>query len=390
MKVLVLGGCGSQGRAALYDLSRNVSVDRVTCADIQPELIDSFDFIDKSKIQVVRIDANDPNALASKMDEKFDVVLDFLPPQCIRTVAEAAIKSGVNLVNTNYAYDILDLDQAAKEKGIAIIPECGLDPGIDLIIYNYSLKYFDEVFKLNSYCGGIPEKTACDNPLKYKISWNIDAVLKSQKRDATLIADSEVVHIPSKNQHKNAFIHNIEFPELGTLEAIPNGNAVYYADLLKIADTLRETGRYTLRWPGWSAFWHPMKKLGFLSDAPINGLPCEVSPSEIVAKLLEPQLQYNNSEKDLAVMVNKVEGVREGKQQILTCSLMIERDLMTGLMAMGIGVAYPACIAAEMIVKGEITKKGVLSPAKDMPCDLFLDQLDKRGIKVNKTIEQSI
>jgi saccharopine dehydrogenase-like NADP-dependent oxidoreductase len=390
MKVLVLGGCGSQGRAALYDLSRNVSVDRVTCADIQPELIDSFDFIDKSKIQVVRIDANDPNALASKMDEKFDVVLDFLPPQCIRTVAEAAIKSGVNLVNTNYAYDILDLDQAAKEKGIAIIPECGLDPGIDLIIYNYSLKYFDEVFKLNSYCGGIPEKTACDNLLKYKISWNIDAVLKSQKRDATLIADSEVVHIPSKNQHKNAFIHNIEFPELGTLEAIPNGNAVYYADLLKIADTLRETGRYTLRWPGWSAFWHPMKKLGFLSDAPINGLPCEVSPSEIVAKLLEPQLQYNNSEKDLAVMVNKVEGVREGKQQILTCSLMIERDLMTGLMAMGIGVAYPACIAAEMIVKGEITKKGVLSPAKDMPCDLFLDQLDKRGIKVNKTIEQSI
>jgi len=100
--------------------------------------------------------------------------------------------------------------------------------------------------------------------------------LKSQKRDATLIADSEVVHIPSKDQHKNAFIHNIEFLELGTLEAIPNGNAVYYADLLKIADTIHETGRYTLRWPGWSAFWHPMKELGFLSDAPINGLPCEL------------------------------------------------------------------------------------------------------------------
>ena len=77
MKVLVLGGCGSQGRAALYDLSRNVSVDHITCADIQPELVDSFDFIDKAKIQLVRIDANDQNALASKMDEKFDVVLDF-------------------------------------------------------------------------------------------------------------------------------------------------------------------------------------------------------------------------------------------------------------------------------------------------------------------------
>ena len=54
---------------------------------------------------------------------------------------------------------------------------------------------------------------------------------------------------------------------------------------------------------------------------------------------------------------------------------------MTGLMAMSMGVAYPACIAAEMIVKGEITRKGVLSPATDMPCDLFMDQLKKRGIK---------
>ena len=390
MKVLVLGGCGIQGRAALHDLSRNVSVDHVTCADIQPERVHSFDFIDKAKIQIVRLDANDSNALASEMQEKFDVVLDFLPPQFIRTVAEAAIKSGVHLVNTNYAYDILDLDDAAKEKGIAIIPECGLDPGIDLIVYNCSLKYFDEVFKLNSYCGGIPEKAACDNPLKYKISWNMSAVLKSQKRDATLIADSERIYIPAKDQHENAFIHHIEFPGLGTLEAIPNGDAVYYARLLKIADKLCETGRYALRWPGWCAFWNPLKKLGFLSDVPIHGLPYEVSPFEVVAKLLEAQLQYTDSEKDLCVMLNKVEGVKESQQQILTCSLMIERDLTTGLMAMSMGVAYPACIAAEMIVKGHITKKGVLSPATDVPCDLFMEQLNKRGIKVSETIEQLI
>ena len=389
MKVLVLGGCGIQGRAALHDLSRNISVDQVNCADIQPELADSFDFIDRSKIQIDRIDANDPNALASKMAEKFDVVLDFLPPQCIRTVAEAAIKSGVHLVNTNYAYDILDLHQAAKEKGIAIIPECGLDPGIDLVLYKYSLRYFDEVFKLNSYCGGIPEKTACANPLNYKISWNIGAVLDSQKRDAALIADSEIVNIPAKDQHDNAYIHQIDFPGLGTLEAIPNGDAVYYADLLKIADTLHETGRYTLRWPGWSAFWNPMKKLGFLSDMPIKGLPCEVSPVEMLAKLLEPQLQYNDGEKDLAVMVNQVEGLRQGKRQMLTHSLLIERDMVTGLMAMSMGVAYPACIAAEMIFSDEITGKGVLSPATDLPCDSFIEQLNKRSIKIKETIEQS-
>ena len=382
MKVLVIGGCGIQGRAALYDLSRNASVDHVTCADIQPELIHSFDFIDKAKIQIVHIDANDPNALASTMDENFDVVIDFLPPQYIRTVAEAAIKSGVNLVNTNYGYDILDLDHAAKEKGITIIPECGLDPGIDLIIYNFSLKYFDEVFKLNSYCGGIPEKAACDNPLKYKISWNMSAVLKSQKRDATLISDSELVYIPAKDQHENAFIHHIQFPGLGTLEAIPNGNAVHYAKLLKIADKLCETGRYTLRWPGWCDFWKPMKQLGFLDDTPVKGLPCELTPNEFMTKLLAPRLQYKKDEKDLAVMLNEFEGLKDGKRILMTCSLSIERDLNTGLMAMSMGVAYPACIVAEMIVKGIIEKKGVLSPAKDIPPDLFMAELKKRGIMV--------
>ncbi len=387
MKILVLGGCGIQGRAALFDLSRNAGVDHVTCADIQPEIVDSFDFIDKAKIQTVRLDADDPNALASQMGEAFDVVLDFLPPKCIRTVAKAAIESGVHLVNTNYAHDILDLDYAAKEKGISIMPECGLDPGIDLVLYKYSIGYFDEVVKLNSYCGGIPDKAACDNPLNYKISWNIGAVLNSQRRDATLIADSEIVHIPAKDQHENAYIHPFDVPGLGTLEAIPNGNALYYANILKIADTLREMGRYTLRWPGWCAFWGPLNKLGFLGDAPIKGVSCEVSPAELVAKLLEPQLQYEDHQKDLAVMVNKIEGVKSGRQQMMTCSVLIERDLITGLMAMSMGVAFPACIAAEMIVTGAITQKGILSPAADVPCEAFLDQLNKRGIHVNETIE---
>jgi len=389
MKVLVLGGCGIQGRAALYDLSRNPAVDQVICADIQPERVHSFAFIDKAKMQMARIDAGDQNALASVMKEKVDVVIDFLPPQYIRMVAEAAIESGVNLVNTNYAYDIQDLDRAAKEKGISIIPECGLDPGIDLILYHYSLDFFDEVFALNSYCGGIPEKAACDNPLKYKISWNIRAVLKSQKRDATLIADSEYVHIPAEDQHDNAFIHLIEFPGVGTLEAIPNGNAAHYAKLLKIEGKLRESGRYTLRWPGWCSFWSPLKKLGFLSDVPVKGLPSEITPIEMVARLLESQLQYKDSEKDLAVMVNKVEGAKGGRQQMLACSVLIERDLTTGLMAMSMGVAYPACIAAEMLLRGDVTRKGVLSPATDLPCDLFIDQLNSRGIKLVETLEHA-
>jgi len=292
MKVLVLGGCGIQGRAALYDLSRNPSVDQVICVDIQPDLIHSFDFLDRTKIQAVGLDANDPDALASIMSGKFDVVLDFLPPQRVRTVAEVAIDRGVHLVNTNYAYDILDLDKKAREKGIAIAPECGLDPGIDLVIYHHGITHFDEVYKINSYCGGIPEKAACDNPLNYKVSWNLDAVLKSQNRDATLVKEGKTIHIPAAHQHDNEFIHQIEYPGLGRLEVIPNGNAAYFCALLGIKDKIVETGRYSLRWPGWCDFWQPMKQLGFLYDKPVRDLPCKLTPSAFMAKLLAPRLQY--------------------------------------------------------------------------------------------------
>src|SRR5210317_2610068 len=99
-----------------------------------------------------------------------------------------------------------------------------------------------------------------------------------------------------------------------------------------------------------------MKQLGFLDDKPVTGLPCKLTPNEFLAKLLASRLQYKRDEKDLAVMLNEFEGLKDGKRILMTCSLSIERDLNTGLMAMSMGVAYPACIVAEMIVKGIIEK----------------------------------
>jgi lysine 6-dehydrogenase len=332
------------------------------------------------------MDLNDQEALVSLMNRGFDVVLDFLPPHFVRSVTAAAITAGVHLVNTNYAYQIHSLQDKAVDKGVVIMPECGLDPGIDLVLYGYGLRQFDEVHVLNSYCGGIPEKTACTNPLNYKISWNWDAVLRSQTRNATLVRDGKLVEISGKDQHDNPFIHEIDFPGLGKLEAFPNGNAAHFIELLELSHTIKETGRYSLRWPGWSAFWRPLKKLGCLSESPVDGLPWAISPFDFFAKWLEPQLQYESNEKDLAVMQNVFSGMKDGKKKKLIINLLIERDLTTGLLAMSLGVSYPACIAAEMIAKGKINKKGILSPVRDMPVDLFLKELKSRGIKIEESL----
>ena len=154
-------------------------------------------------------------------------------------------------------------------------------------------------------------------------------------------------------------------------------------DILGIADTIEETTRYALRWPGWSDFWRPLKQLGFLSDEPLPFSGCQVSPHQFLTDLIGPQIQYKDTEKDIVVMQNIFEGNKDGKRKRLTMNLLIERDLDSGLFAMNRGVGYPASIVAQMLAQGEIATKGLLSPTVDIPAEKFIAELSRRGIKID-------
>ena len=384
MKFLVLGGCGIQGRTVLHDLASDEKVDGVICADIQfDELSKIADFTNMDKIQTVSVNAKDVSALTNLFKQS-DVVIDLLPKEFIKYANMAAIEAKVSIVNTNYDYHPEKLDALAKSAGIAIMPECGLDPGIDLITYGYAAKKFDELYVLNSYCGGFPEKKACDNPLNYKISWTWRGVLGSTLREGRIIKNKTIIDIPAERQHDESFVHTIPFPGLGELEAIPNGDSVYFTNLMGLSKTIRETGRYALRWPGWSAFWRPLKELGFLSDQPVKGLDGKITPIDFLDKFLGPQLEYKPDEKDLTAMINIFEGLKDNKKIRFTSTMLIERDLDTGITAMSKGVGYTAAIVARMLATGEIKEKGMLSPLKHVPAESFMNQLKSRGIKINE------
>jgi lysine 6-dehydrogenase len=384
LKILVLGGCGIQGKAAVFDLAGSPGIDEIICADADLSGIRMMsEFMDMSRVRATAVDANDPESLV-RLCNQADAVIDLLPRQFMENVCRAAIHAGVGVVNTNYAYTIAHLDEAATKAGVAIMPECGLDPGIDLVLYGEAKRRFDELQVINSYCGGLPERTACDNPLNYKVSWVFEGVLASTKRDSRLIRRGRLVDIAGEHQHDPEYVHDVDFPGLGTLEAIPNGNAVFFTDALGVTPTIEETGRYSLRWPGWSAFWRPLKQLGFLDETPVEGLPCPVSPYQMMDKLLGPQLQYGRNEKDLVAMLNIFEGRRDDRRIRLISRLLIERDMGTGLLAMAQGVGYPASIVAQMIAKGEVAEKGVLSPMQHIPYPAFIGALRNRGIVVEE------
>lgn len=386
MKFLVLGGCGIQGRTVLHDLASDKEVSEVICADIRfDELSKIAEFTNMDKIRTATVDAKDVTAL-TKLFKESDVVVDLLPKDFTDYANQAAIDAKVSVVNTNYNYNPEKLDGHAKCAGIAIIPECGLDPGIDLITYGHAATKFDELHTIKSYCGGFPEKSACNNPLNYKVSWTWRGVLSSTLRESRIIKDKKIIDIPAMNQHDEAFVHNIDFPGLGQLEAIPNGDSVYFTNLMGLSNTIEETGRYALRWPGWSTFWRPLKQLGFLSDQPVKGFDCKVTPFDFLDKFLGPQLEYQTGEKDLTAMINIFEGLKDNKKIRFTSTMLIERDLDTGITAMSKGVGYTAAIVARMLAKGIIPEKGVLSPLKHVPAELFMNQLKERGIKIKEEI----
>ena len=388
MKVLILGGCGIQGRTALYDLASDDNVSHIICADLQFDELSKIEaFTNMEKITTARIDAKDKSALLN-LYEKVDVVIDLLPKEFKTHVNEMALEAKVHVVNTSYMYHPEALDKKAKEAGITIMPECGLDPGIDLVIYGDARTRFDSLSLINSYCGGFPEIKACTNPLNYKLSWIWRGVLSATMRDGRIIKDRQIIEIPGAKQHDEPFVHEIEFPNLGSLEAIPNGDAVFFTDRMGLTETIVNTGRYSLRWPGWSAFWRPLKKLGFLSEDPVEGLEGTVSPMDFMEKHLGPQLAYQDDEKDLIAMINIFEGLQGNKKMRFTSSMLIERDLDTGILAMSKGVAYTACIVAKMIANGEIKEKGVLSPMTHIPVAPFMERLKKRGLVITEKMEE--
>ena len=146
-------------------------------------------------------------------------------------------------------------------------------------------------------------------------------------------------------------------------------------------------GRFSLRWPGHCAFWKKLVDLRFLDDEPIMVGSAEVVPREFLYSILEPQLQYGENERDVAFIRVDARGLRAGRRTRIVYDLIDYRDLSTGLMAMNRTVGFTASIGAQMIVRGDIKRRGVLSPARDVDSDVFLGELRKCEMRISRSEE---
>jgi saccharopine dehydrogenase-like NADP-dependent oxidoreductase len=364
-------------------------VTRVTAADVDVRSLETHAARRGygQRVACVGLDAGNRRALEDLIVRtRPDVIIDLLPATLVGTVVAAAVAHKVHLVNTLYTRpEVKALAGEAERRGVTILPECGFDPGIDLVLAGRIVRGFDRLVGLRSYGGGVPEASAADNPLRYKVTWTFAGVLNSYRRAGRMIRAGRAIEIGDDDMFRPEHVHQIEIESVGTCEAFPNGDALQYAELLGLElDALEELGRYTLRWPGHCALWLPLVELGLLDDEPVDvgGIP--VSPRRFLDAALAPRLRYADHERDLAIVRVEAWGTRGGRAAREVLEVIDRRDLRTGLTAMSRTVGFTASIGAQMIASGEVARRGVLSPLRDLPYDRFCAELARRGILVRQ------
>jgi len=397
-KKVLLMGLGRQGEAVLYDLVHSTDA-AVVVADSRSDLYAYLSRYPSERVKGKNIDAKDEAAVSALMHGA-DVVVEALPGNFTLTMSRLAAECGVSLVNSMYGLspgerdlericsirkELAEIDQKAKRKGLTILTEFGLDPGLDLLLAAKAIGEMDEVRECHSYGAGLPLPNVRPNPLHYKFSWSVIGVMRAYKRPARMISRGQVREIAPEQVFEAGNVHKLMVDEIGVpLESFPNGDAVHYAELFGIRDSVREMGRYTCRYPGHCAFWDIMVKSGFLDEEYLRVGDAPVSPMQFTASLLasQKQFQFAEDEQDLTLIRVDVSGIRAGKPSRVVYQLVDTRDLQTGFTSMQRTVGFTMSLGAQLVLGGKLPC-ALLTPL-DVPYDLVIPALERHKLHVTR------
>ena len=206
------------------------------------------------------IKAFDKDALAAELAAG-DVVVSMLPGDWHVPLAELCIAKGANFVSSSYiAPEMRALDAAAKNAGVALVNEVGLDPGIDHLMAHALVADYkasdgfdpDNNISFISYCGGVPK---IPNPFRYKFSWSPLGVLKALRSPSRSIRDFAPLDVARPWDAISSYEAPLPTPE--SFEVYPNRDSIPFMEDYKFGKdwNVKEFVRGTLRLNGWKEAW---------------------------------------------------------------------------------------------------------------------------------------
>ncbi|PHR25905.1 MAG: hypothetical protein COA36_13635 [Desulfotalea sp.] len=396
---IVLLGYGMQGKACVYDLCNFGEFDELSVVDCYDGFLDDFSKEKDPRVKGYHINGADLDEIR-KLLIPATLVIEFFPPHLTLPMVELAIENDCHAITSSYLNNptyankpgfkerLESLDQNAKKKGLIILEEFGMDPGVDLIMGQKIVNSFDEVHALHSYGAGFPELQSANNPLSYKFTWSVIGVIRSHLRPATYLDNKEIREIAADSMFSTENTHTLKLQDLDeNLECFYNGNSIQYMEHFGIEKSVKSMGRYICRWAGHGAFWERMARCGFLSSDPIQVGDQQVHPDEFCAALLgnQKQFYYQDDESDIALLRVDGRGLINGTPKQIVLQAIVFHDHTLGFSAMQQTVGFPMAIGSMMILDGKIKTPGRTMPM-EVPLDFYFGELSKRGIQFTETI----
>ena len=239
--------------------------------------------------RAVQVNSDDPAALEALIKES-DLAVSLLPYAYHPVVATLCLKHRVHMVTTSYVKEAMaKLDAAAREAGIILLNEIGVDPGIDhmtaMRVIHRVQAGGGRVTKFVSWCGGLPAPEANTNPFGYKFSWSPRGVLLAGKNPAHYLWDGQDVSIPGDElfDHYWTVPVEVEGKVIG-FDGYPNRDSLPYMQTYGITAPATFF-RGTLRYAGWCQTLRKIADLGLLDEKPLDGAPVSTF-AQFTAKLI--------------------------------------------------------------------------------------------------------
>lgn len=384
---IAIFGLGRMGQAILYDLicfgdkSWNyyiVDQDRSALNQIQSKdwFSDSINFhemhVDVGSSSFIDeceafLKMNSIDLTFGAMDYSINVVL-----------TKACISAGSHFLDLGGNPEIVRAQQSlsseAEKKGVTIIPDCGLAPGMANLVGYYFTKYFDHLESLNIYVGGLPQTS--EGHLKYQQVFSIRGLTNEYIEPAIGIRDGQIVELEPLSG-----LETVEIPTLGTFEAfITSGGTSNLPKLLK--NKINELNYKTIRYQGHMQYIRFLYDFGFFSEVQQMG-ETTYPMRKLTECLLERHLPAYTA--DMVVMLITITGQKDDRTMKKSWYMIDYHDSASDFSSMARTTAYPVSILGQMILRGEILKRGVVEAEALGVGKTFLDELLKRNIDIQLT-----
>lgn len=382
MRMLVLGA-GLQGCACAFDLLQNPAVKKVLLADVNfsrlPKFLEPFLAAGSGeRLELVTFDVRNDTDVLSAMSQ-CDAVQSAIPYYFNLRLAQLAVESGVHFTdlggNTNIVLQQKELDSAARQKNVSVVPDTGLAPGMVNIIAQHGINQFDSVESVRMFVGGLPQHP--EPPLNYQIVYSIEGVVDYYTTPSLVVRNGHPTTVDALTE-----IVPVNFPApLNTLEAFHTAGGLSTM-VYRYADKIPTMEYKTLRYPGHAAIMAGVLQLGLLSSEPVDVKGVSIAPRDLFVKVAGDKLRRDGGADVVALRV-VVTGTKNGKQRSRAWQVVDKYDEAHGITAMMRTTGYTLSITGQLQAM-RLVESGVHTTDECIPAERYFSMLAERGIHVEE------